>query len=174
MKTFLTLSSGIIMGLLGALLLVRAGFPPAIGGILLWVLGGAIALSLLQFAFLQSTIRASAEAAKKQPLRAFLLGILILLVPILAASCMSLGGAEELGALAIGLFFGGVFMVFWPAAVSYEIGQRLAPQQTGAGRVTAGSLVATSSLMLPVLGWLWLFYLTALTTGGLCLRGRHA
>lgn len=174
MKTLLTLSSGIMMGLFSALLLIRAGFPPALAGVFLWIIGGAIALSLLQFAFLQKTIRDSAEAAKEQPLRAFLVGVLILLVPVLAASCMSLGGAQELGAFAIFVFFGLVFMIFWPAAVSYVIGQRLAPQHTGPGRITAGSVVATSSLMLPVLGWLWLFYLTALTTGGLALRKQHA
>lgn len=174
MRTFLTLCSGVLMGIFGALLLVRAGFPPAVAGLLLWMLGGAIGLSLLQFAFLSGVIQDSTEASRRQPLRAFLVGILVLLIPILAASCMSLGGAKQLGAFSIIAFFSLTFLIFWPAAVSYQIGQRLAPHHSGPGRVTAGSVVATSSLMLPVLGWLWLFYLTVLSTGGLCLRARHA
>lgn len=174
MRTFFTLSSGILLGILGALLLVRAGFPPAVAGLLLWMVGGAVGLSLLQYAFLQRVITESTEASRRQPLRAFLVGILVLLVPVLAASCMSLGGAQELGVFSVVLFFSLTFLIFWPAAVSYQIGDRLAPHHNGAGRVTAGSVVATSSLMLPVLGWLWLFYLTVLSTGGLCLRGRHA
>ena len=64
--------------------------------------------------------------------------------------------------------------LLWPAHVAYIIGRRLAPEESRQRQVTAGSLVATSSLLVPIFGWLWLAYLVVLSTGGFCLRGRYA
>lgn len=175
MRHLLTLSAGLIFGLIGAILFLRAGVPPALAALVFWMIGGAIGISLLQFAFLKNCVQDSAQAAKAKPLRAFLVGLLVLEIPFFAASCFSLGGAKELGAFALFVFFGVMTLVLWPANISYLVGQKLLPQELSKTRqVTAGSLVASTSLLVPVFGWLWLCYLAVLTTGGFCLRGRYA
>lgn len=174
MKHLLTLASGLLMGLVASLLLLSAGFPPAFAAVVLWIAGGAIGLSLLQFAFLGRSIIEAAEASKRTPLRSFLVGILIMEIPVLAASLIRLGGAEQLGALCLILFFGGLLVVYWPAAVSFQIGQRLSPHHSGSRQVTAGTVVATSSLMIPILGWIPIAILATSSLGGWCLRRHHA
>ncbi|MCA9781156.1 MAG: hypothetical protein KC800_30760, partial [Candidatus Eremiobacteraeota bacterium] len=109
-----------------------------------------------------------------RPLRAFLTGLLVMELPVLAASCFRLAGAPGLAALSLLLFFGTLVLLLWPANVAYIVGRRLAPEESRQRQVTAGSLVATSSLLVPVIGWLWLAYLVTLSTGGFCLRGRYA
>lgn len=174
MRTFATLSSGLVLGLLAALLFLRAGIPPALAALVLWMVGGVIGLSLLQYAFLQDTVRTSTRAARENPLRAFLVGVLVLMVPFLSASCFKLAGAQELGALSLLLFFSTLLLILWPANIAYIIGERLAPELSRTRQVAAGSFVAATSLLIPVFGWIWLFYLAALSTGGFCLRGRYA
>lgn len=174
MRHFLTLGSGLLLGLIASILLLSAGFPPAFAAAVLWIVGGAIGLSLIQFAFLKRPIAEAVETAGKRPLRSFLVGVLVMEVPILAASLIRLGGAEELGALCLLAFFGGLLVLYWPAAVAFQIGQRLSPQHSGARQVTAGTMVATSSLMIPVLGWIWIAVLATTSLGGWCLRGRYA
>lgn len=174
MRTVLTLSAGLFAGLLASLLLVRAGFPPALAGLVLWAAAGILGLSLLQFAFLRNIIRQSTQAARKQPLRAFLTGLLALEIPVLLASLLRLGGSPRLAALLL-LFLGAALItLFWPAAISLQIGQRLAPDCDEPGQVLAGSAVFSGTLLIPVLGWLWLLALGLLATGGCCLRGRYA
>ena len=174
MKHFFTLGIGLILGLIGATLFLRAGVPPALAALVFWMVGGAIGLSLLQYAFMKSSVQSSARAAAAKPLRSFLTGVLVLEIPVLAASCFKLAGADALSGLALLLFFGSLVLVLWPANVAYLIGQRLAPEESKTRQVTAGSFVASTALLVPVLGWLWLFYLVALSTGGFCLRGRYA
>jgi len=174
MRNLLTLGTGLILGLVGALLFLRAGVPPALAALIFWMVGGAIGLSLLQFAFLGRPVQESIQAAQARPLRALLVGVLILEVPLLAANCFRLAGAQELGALALLVFFGALLLLLWPANVAYLVGRRLLPEESHPRQVAAGSFVAATSLLVPVVGWLWLFYLVALTTGGFCLRGRYA
>ena len=163
------LGLGLFLGLMGAVLFLRAGLPPAFVAMIFWMVGGAIGISLLQFAFLGKTVEESAQAAQASPVRAFLTGILVLELPVLAASCFQLAGASGLAALSLLLF-----LLLWPANVAYIIGRRLAPEDSRQRQVAAGSLVATSSLLVPIFGWLWLAYLVVLSTGGFCLRGRYA
>ena len=174
MRTFLTLSAGLFAGLLASLILVRAGFPPALAGLVLWMTGGVFGLSLLQFAFLKNLIQRSTQTARARPFRAFLLGLLVLELPVLAASLINLAGGRELAVLLLALSGIGLLLLFWPAAISYHIGQRLAPESTAPGQVLAGSAVFSGTLLVPVLGWAWLFGLGVMATGGCCLRGRHA
>jgi hypothetical protein len=174
MGKFFTLGIGLGLGMVGALLFLRAGLPPAAAALVFWMVGGAVGLSLMQFAFLGEPVHQSVRAAQASPLRAFLLGLLVLEVPLLAANCFRLAGADGLGGLALVLFFGGFSLLLWPANVAYLIGQRLAPEESRPRQVAAGSFVSATSLLVPVLGWLWLFYLVTLTTGGFCLRGRNA
>lgn len=174
MRHVLSLSTGLIFGLIGAVLFLRAGIPPALVALVFWMLGGAIGISLLQFTFLTKCIQDSSRAARAKPLKAFLVGLLVFEIPFLAASCFSLGGEQEIGVLALFLFFGVMSLLLWPATISYLVGQKLLPQESSKTRqVTAGSLVASTSLLVPVFGWLWLSYLAVLTTGGFCLRGRY-
>ena len=172
-KHTLTLASGLILGLMASLLLLRAGFPPALAAIAFWMVGGAIGLSLMQFAFLKSTVQESARIIGLNPIRALLTGVVVLEVPVLAASCFHLAGAEALAWLCLFFFFGGFLLVLWPANIAYLVGKKLAPEQSLTRQVVAGSFVATTSLFIPILGWIWLLYLAVLTTGGFCLRGRH-
>lgn len=174
MRKVLPLGLGLFLGLIGAVLFLRAGFPPALIAVIFWLVGGAIGISLLQFAFLRSTVERSAEAVRARPLRAFLTGLLVLEIPILAASCFQLAGAQGLAALSLLTFFGGLLLLLWPANVSYLVGQRLAPGESKNSQVAAGSLVVAGSALVPVLGWLWLGYLVVVCTGGFCLRGRYA
>jgi xanthosine utilization system XapX-like protein len=174
MKSFLTLSAGLIAGLFASLLLVRAGFPPAVAGLILWMAGGVFGLSLLQFAFLRGPIEAASLAARKRPLRAFLMGVLVAELPILVASVMFLAGAKDMAILVIALVLAAVVGLFWPAAISYQIGQRLAPDRNAPGQLLAGSAVFSGTLLIPVAGWLWLLVLGLMATGGCCLRGRYA
>lgn len=174
MKHFLTLGIGLILGLIGAILFLRAGIPPALAALVFWMVGGGIGLSLLQFAFMKNAVQDSARAASAKPLRSFLTGVLVLEIPVLAASCFKLAGADGLSAVALVLFFGSLVLLLWPANVAYLVGQRLAPEETRTRQVAAGSFVAATALLVPILGWLWLFYLVALSTGGFCLRGRYA
>ena len=168
------LGLGLFLGLMGAVLFLRAGLPPAFVAMIFWMVGGAIGISLLQFAFLGKTVEESAQAAQASPVRAFLTGILVLELPVLAASCFQLAGASGLAALSLLLFFGSLILLLWPANVAYIIGRRLAPEDSRQRQVAAGSLVAPSSLLVPIFGWLWLAYLVVLSTGGFCLRGRYA
>jgi xanthosine utilization system XapX-like protein len=174
MRNLFTLGSGLFIGLIGAVLFLRAGIPPALAALVFWLVGGVIGISLLQFAFLKNCVQQSAQAAKAKPLRSFLTGLLVLEIPILAASCFQLAGAPELAGLAVFAFFGALLLILWPANVAFLIGQRLLPEESKPRQVAAGSFIAATSLFVPVLGWLWLFYLAALTTGGFCLRGRYA
>ena len=174
MRHLLTLGSGLLLGLVASILFLSAGFPPAFAALILWIVGGAIGLSLLQFAFLKRSITEAIETSKRRPLRSFLVGILVMELPILAASLIRLGGAEELSAFCLLLFFGGLLVVYWPAAISLQIGQRLSPEHSGNRQVTAGTVVATSSMMIPILGWLWIGVLATTSLGGWCLRGRYA
>ncbi len=174
MRNFLTLASGLILGLISAVLFLRAGVPPALVALVLWTVGGTIGISLMQFAFLNRSIQASTQAAVAKPLRAFLLGVLVLLVPIFAASCLKLLGADGLATLSVILFFGGLILLIWPANIAYLVGRRLLPEAPETRQVTAGSFVTSTALLVPILGWIWIFYLATLTTGGFCLRGRYA
>lgn len=174
MRTFLTLSCGLFAGLLASLVLVRAGFPPALAGLVLWMTGGIFGLSILQFAFLSGVIHRSVHVARTRPLRAFLTGLLVLEVPVLIASMIFLAGGKELAVLLLGLVVFGLALLFWPAAISYQIGQRLSPEATGPGQVLAGSAVLSGTLLVPVLGWIWLLGLGLMATGGCFLRGRYA
>lgn len=174
MRTFLTLSAGLLAGLVASLVLVRAGFPPALAGMVLWMTGGVFGLSLLQFAFLNGVIHRSTHVARARPLRAFLTGLLVLEVPVLAASMIALAGGKQLAVLLLVLVVLALAVLFWPAAISYQIGQRLAPESTGPGQVLAGSAVLSGTLLVPVLGWLWLLSLGLMATGGCFLRGRYA
>ena len=174
MRKILPLGLGLFLGLVGAVLFLRAGLPPALVALVFWMVGGAIGISLLQYAFLASTVEESVRAARARPLRSFLTGVLVLELPVLAASCFQLAGAPGLAALCLLLFFGSLLLLLWPANVAYIIGQRLAPEESRPRQVTAGSLVATSSLLVPIFGWLWLAYLVTLSTGGFCLRGHYA
>ena len=180
MRTFLTLSAGLFAGLLASLILVRAGFPPALAGLVLWMTGGVFGLSLLQFAFLKSTIQRSTQATRARPFRAFLLGLLILELPVLAASLVNLAGGRQAAVLLLALLSLGLVLIFWPAAISYHIGQRLAPESSGPGQVLAGSAVLSGTLLVPMLGWAWLLGLGVMATGGCCLThlpgagGRYA
>jgi NADH:ubiquinone oxidoreductase subunit 6 (subunit J) len=174
MRKFLPLGLGLFLGLIGAVLFLSAGFPPALVAVIFWLAGGAIGISLLQFAFLGKTVESATEAARAKPLRAFLTGLLVMELPILAASCFQLAGAEGLAALSLLVFFGSLLLLLWPANVSYLVGQRVAPGESKNRQVAAGSLVVASSMLVPVLGWLWLMYLVVVCTGGFCLRGRYA
>lgn len=174
MRNFLTLASGLFLGMISAVLFLRAGVPPAVVALVLWMVGGAIGISLMQFAFLNRSIQASTQAAGARPLRSFLVGLLVLLVPIFAASCLKLLGADGLASLSVILFFGGLTLLIWPANIAYLVGRRLLPEAPETRQVTAGSFVTSTALLVPVFGWLWLFYLATLTAGGFCLRGRHA
>lgn len=174
MRTFLTLSAGLFAGLLASLILVRAGFPPALAGLVLWMTGGVFGLSLLQFAFLKTIIQRSTQAARARPVRAFLMGLLVLELPVFAASLINLAGGKEAAVSLLALSSLGMVLLFWPAAISYHIGQRLAPDSSGPGQVLAGSAVFSGTLLVPVLGWAWLLGLGVMATGGCCMRGRHA
>jgi len=174
MRNLFILGSGLFIGLIGAVLFLRAGIPVALVALIFWLVGGAIGLSLLQFAFLRNCIQESALVAKARPLQSFLIGLLVFEVPIFGASCFHLAGAEDLAGLAILTFFGSLLIVLWPANVAFLIGQSLIPEESKPKQVAAGSFVAATSLLVPVLGWAWLLYLAALTTGGFCLRGRNA
>ena len=174
MRSLFTVSVGLICGVMTSLLLLRAGFPPALAALVFWMIAGGIGLSLMQFAFLGKLVQDSARAAEAAPLRAFLLGFLLLEVPFLVFSTLRLMGAREPAALALVAAFGGLVLVFWPANVSLQIGRRLLPEEPRVKQVTAGSVVAATALFIPVLGWLWLLFLAARGAGGLCLRGRHA
>jgi hypothetical protein len=138
------------------------------------MVAGVFGLSLLQFAFLGRSIQRSVAVARDRPLRAFLVGVLALEVPILVASLLHLGGARELAALLLVALVAGLTVLFWPAAISYQIGQRLAPEANEPGQVLAGSAVLSGTLLIPIAGWLWLLGLALLATGGCCLRGRYA
>lgn len=173
LRTFLTLSAGLIGGVLASLLLVRAGFPPAFAGLVLWLVAAVFGLSLLQFAFLRGAIQRSAREALRRPLRAFLTGLLVLEVPVLLASLLHLNGATDAGGVLLLLVFSALTILFWPGAISYQIGQRLAPDSGDPGQLLAGSAVLSGTLLLPVVGWLWLLGLGLLVTGGCCLRERH-
>lgn len=172
MRNTLSLGAGLLLGLMGAVLFLRAGLPPAIIAILFWMTGGAVGISLLQFAFFKESVQATALAAKARPLRAFLLGLLVLEVPFLVWSCCRLAGSTKLAGLVLIFCFGVLLLALWPANISYLVGQKLAPELKPHQQVTGGSLVVASSLLVPVFGWLWLCYLAALTTGGFCLRGQ--
>ena len=174
MRKFLPLGLGLFLGLVGAVLFLSAGLPPALVAFVFWMVGGAIGISLLQFAFLGKMVEESIQAAQARPFRAFLTGVLVLELPVFAASCFQLAGAQGLAALSLLLFFGALTLLIWPANVAYFIGRRLAPEESRQRQVTAGSLVATSSLLVPVFGWLWVAFLVVLSTGGFCLRGRYA
>jgi energy-converting hydrogenase Eha subunit E len=152
--------------MLASLLLVRAGFPPGLVGVVLWMAGGVFGLSLLQFAFLSGPIHRSAMTARQRPLRSFLVGLLVMEMPVLAASLFYLAGAKDMAVLLLVLVGAALTMLFWPAAISYQIGQRLAPDANGPGQVLAGSAVFSGTLLIPVFGWLWLFALGLLATGG--------
>ena len=174
MKHLLTLASGLFLGLIAALLLLRAGFPPALAALIFWLVGGVIGVSLLQFAFLKKTIFESSRVIKVKPLRAFLTGVVVLEIPLLAASCFHLGGADPLAWLSVSAFFGGFVLLLWPANMAFLVGQRLAPQESLPRQVAAGSFIIATSLLVPIFGWLWLAYLATLVTGGFALRGRYA
>ena len=174
MRKFLPLGLGLFLGLIGAVLFLSAGLPPALIAVVFWIAGGAIGISLLQFAFIGNTVEQSTQAARARPLRAFLTGILVMELPILAASCFQLAGARGLAWLSLLLFFGSLLLLLWPANVSYLVGQRVAPQESKNRQVASGSLVVASAMLVPVLGWLWLMYLVVVCTGGFCLRGRYA
>jgi hypothetical protein len=174
MRQFLPLGLGLFLGLIGAVLFLSAGFPPAFVAVVFWAAGGAIGISLLQFAFLGRTVELATAVARAKPLRSFLTGILVMELPLLAASCLKLAGAEGLAVLSLLLFFGSLLLLLWPANVSYLVGQRVAPSESKNRQVAAGSLVVAASAMVPVLGWLWLLYLVVVCTGGFCLRGRYA
>ena len=105
------LGLGLFLGLMGAVLFLRAGLPPAFVAMIFWMVGGAIGISLLQFAFLGKTVEESAQAAQASPVRAFLTGILVLELPVLAASCFQLAGASGLAALSLLLFFGSLILL---------------------------------------------------------------
>ena len=174
MSKFVPLGLGLFLGLIGAVLFLSAGFPPALVAVIFWGAGGAIGISLLQFAFLGKTVERSTEVARANPLRSFLTGVLVLEVPVLAASCFQLAGARGLAGLSLLIFFGSLLLLLWPANVSYLVGQRVAPDESKNRQVAAGSLVVAGSTLVPILGWLWLFYLVVVCTGGFCLRGRYA
>jgi hypothetical protein len=102
------------------------------------------------------------------------MGLLVLELPVLAASWLYLGGAPRAAALLLLLLFFTLVALFWPAAISLQIGQRLAPESAAAGQILAGSAVLSGTLLVPVAGWLWLLCLALLATGGSCLRESHA
>jgi xanthosine utilization system XapX-like protein len=174
MRKLLPLGLGLLLGLVSAVLFLSAGFPPALVAVLFWMAGGAIGISLLQFAFLGRTVERSTEVAQVRPLRSFLTGLLVMELPILAASCFKLAGAEGPAIVSLLVFFGSLLLLLWPANVSFLVGQRVAPLESKNRQVVAGSLVVAGAAFVPVLGWLWLLYLVVVCTGGFCLRGRYA
>ncbi len=173
MKSYVTLGAGLFFGLLAGLLARGAGLPGAAAAFIFWLVGAVFGLSLLQFAFFRTPLRKAMETARREPLRSFLLGLLVLEIPILGASCLNLIGARPLAVAVLVIFFGALILLFWPAAVAQQIGSRLLPQGEGPQQILVGSAVTSGTCLVPVFGWAWLLILALMATGGLVPRIRH-
>jgi len=145
-----TLIRGLVVGLVAGLLLRHGLFPLAWLALLL---AGCVAVNLVSSALFPGLVGRLRGPLERHPLRAFLCGVLALLVGVWAVLSL----APPLRGLAIaGLVLGllAVVLAGMPAAIAGWMGQRLVPEQNARRQLIVGTGVWGATLVVPVVGWL--------------------
>lgn len=141
---------GCLSGLVTGLLVQRGTVPLAWLAVLL---AGCVAVNLLCLALFPRIVERIRGRLEAQPLRAFLSGLLALLMAVWLVSNLTppLRGLVGLGLGLLGL---ALLVAGMPAATAAWMGQRLVPEQPSRRQLIVGTSVWGASLVVPVVGWL--------------------